>query len=118
MIRHFDIDVYERTLFVVTGATKEQMNKQFVTCIDPAEDGLNGDAFSFKAGNPIKGNSDVYVVYFRDDSAKTAGTQAHEAVHVADMIYSDLGIFSDTRNNEPLAYLIGYITNCINRTRK
>jgi hypothetical protein len=42
----------------------------------------------------------------------------HESVHVADYIYSQLGIFSQdfTEGNEAYAYLVGWAASCISKS--
>lgn len=42
----------------------------------------------------------------------------HESVHVADYIYSQLGIFSQdfTEGNEAYAYLVGWAAGCISKS--
>ena len=42
---------------------------------------------------------------------------AHEAVHAADDIYYFIGAHPDTLNNEPYAYLVGYITECCEQAK-
>lgn len=41
------------------------------------------------------------------------GVIAHEAVHLANFILSDVGVISDYNNDEPLTYLVQWITNQI-----
>lgn len=57
-----------------------------------------------------------------DDHHNIAETIAHEAVHVAYYILSDIGQEHDTDNHEILAYLVGYLVaqfdNAINKRKK
>jgi hypothetical protein len=115
-IKKFDIAIYERTLYICTGASKEEMNKRFICSIDPYEF-EQVDACSFTGVMKHDKDICVYVAWFSSDNAKTANIQAHEAVHVADSIYKNLGIHHDVANNEPYAYLVGFIVECINKTR-
>lgn len=41
---------------------------------------------------------------------------SHEAIHVATRMFEWLGIKFDVDNDEPYAYLVGYITSCIWKT--
>ena len=44
-------------------------------------------------------------------SRMTVGVMAHEAVHIADFIFTNCGITHDLDNDEPFAYLVEWITN-------
>jgi acetone carboxylase gamma subunit len=41
----------------------------------------------------------------------TVGVMAHEAVHIADFIFTNCGITHDLDNDEPFAYLVEWIIN-------
>lgn len=46
------------------------------------------------------------------------GDAAHEAVHIADYIFEQLGMYSQQfhDNNEQYAYLVGWAAGCISKT--
>lgn len=44
-----------------------------------------------------------------------SGTVAHEALHICNMIADNRGIKHDTKNDEPMAYLLEYIVTDLNR---
>ena len=46
------------------------------------------------------------------------GSEAHEAVHVADYIFDELGMYSQSfaHHNEQYAYLVGWAAGCISKT--
>lgn len=117
MIKKFRIDVYERDLYICTGSKAKEMSRYFNPCIEP-EEMIHSDAFVFKGFKKNNDQVGVYVMYFENDEAKTASTQAHESVHVADLIYEDLGIKHIVGGDEAYAYLVGFITGCVNSTRK
>lgn len=115
-VKKFKIDVYGRTLFVCTGSTSKEMSKYFSHCIDMQEMSYC-DAFVFKCFNKKDSDIEEYVVWFENDVAKTVSTQAHEAVHVADLICHDL-LITHNYLDECYAYLVGFIVKCINSTIK
>ena len=43
------------------------------------------------------------------------GKIAHEAVHVAHFIMNDRGIEADSRNDEPMAYLVQWIVDVVHK---
>jgi hypothetical protein len=60
-------------------------------------------AFCFKKQN----NSSTYVMVFGVDV--TAGIIAHESFHVVTTLFEDSLITIDNNNDEPAAYLLGWI---------
>lgn len=52
------------------------------------------------------------------DSSIEAGGEAHEAVHVADYIFDELGMYTQSfaDHNEQYAYLVGWVAGCISKT--
>jgi hypothetical protein len=57
-----------------------------------------------KEGNAI-------ILNFNNDEKLTHGTIAHEAYHIANFIADSRGLIPDHINDEPIAYLITWITN-------
>lgn len=65
-----------------------------------------------------KGKS-VVLVYFIDRESANISTVAHESFHAADFMMDTLGIvFNKDCLNEHVAYLIGWIARCIDKTLK
>lgn len=64
----------------------------------------------------VTGEYGALVIIMRDDIE--AGSEAHEAVHVADYIFDELGMYSQTfaDSNEQYAYLVGWAAGCISKT--
>ena len=65
------------------------------------------DAFVYK--DP----KDRYVVCFR--SKPSASIIAHEAVHIVNHVYNDSRIMLDPPNDEPQAYLTGWVVGEMHR---
>lgn len=56
---------------------------------------------------------DKLVLFVKPDT--TAGVIAHEAVHIANYVFKQCGILPDLNNDEPQAYLIGWIVKQIHK---
>ena len=105
MREEFDLEVYNQSIVIYTGDFEKVLSDNGLEGFEDAE------AVTFKTDGK-------YCIAFRDNSSKTANIQAHEAVHLASYIYQDIGAFHDLKNQEPFAYLVGYIAELINSTRK
>lgn len=59
----------------------------------------------------------IITIILRPDDLE-AGDEAHEAVHVADYMFEQLGMYSQDfhDNNEQYAYLVGWAAGCISKT--
>jgi hypothetical protein len=58
----------------------------------------------------------VYTVFFRPNASHSG--IAHEAVHLVNHIFRDRHMLLDTENDEPQAYLTGWINNEIYKALK
>lgn len=56
-----------------------------------------------------KNNVAEYYVFFPADPKPSS--VAHESLHVANWILGDSGVVLDTRNDEPQAYLLGWVVD-------
>ena len=58
------------------------------------------------------------VVIILDWDELIPGDEAHEAVHAADYMFDELGMYSQSfaEHNEQYAYLVGWIAGCISKT--
>jgi hypothetical protein len=74
----------------------------------------NSDALTFKSVSAEKDGKYAVFVNFANKSAMTMGICCHEASHVCDAIEEDIGM---EHGGEPSAYLIGWISSCINKAR-
>lgn len=53
------------------------------------------------------------LIRFKGKGALTVPNIAHEAVHAALEIFDYIGAGADAKNQEPFAYLVGWIADCI-----
>ena len=114
IIHQFDPQIYPRLLWVVIGETKgADISDRFdVPDMDDC-----ADARVDIAGDKITGKGGI-LVRFRSRKAATIGTIAHESVHAAMEIFRYVDAECDTENQEPFAYLVGWIAGCIKEAMK
>lgn len=127
MIEIYDPVIYPRKLWVANKLEGLDKTFSFMKLSDPyidnpsAYDNLLNDSEYNNSGMitcPVVRLSDgLYgvLVVVMDLEEITPDMIPHEAVHVADYIYSQLGIFSQdfTEGNEAYAYLVGWAAGCI-----
>lgn len=110
-IHQFDPQIYPRLLWVVVGETKgDALADRFdVSDMDDC-----ADARVDNCGDKITGKGGIFV-RFRSRKAATIGTVAHESVHAAMEIFRYVDACCDTENQEPFAYLVGWVADCIKK---
>lgn len=108
--------IYPRKLCVAIGMNQDDANNCFK--------GRNGerlivdfrdsDALTFDSVIQKKDGKYTVFVNFANKSVMTMGICSHEASHICDAIEEDIGM---KHGGEPSAYLIGWISSCINKAR-
>lgn len=58
-------------------------------------------------------NNGGLLLRFEGIKSARMGVVAHEADHVADEVYNYIGAEPDINNNEPHAYLVGWVAACV-----
>ena len=121
-VHKFDPVVYPRKVWVAKGGTKKNLAEVF--------DDLEGDpymisdevvTFSYAlTDDVVERSSGDYgvIVWLHKLNDITTGTMAHEADHAANLIFKAIGAKVDCTNDETHAYLVGFITNCIEIVKK
>jgi len=116
-IHEFYSEIYPRKLWVVKGLNKKDLNNTFAY--------RNGSEieFEYENGNEslatvfpnviLKDNGKYGYLVFIHSSNISVGAIAHEAVHVATELFSEIGAIHTKDNQEPFAYLVGWIADCI-----
>lgn len=115
MIHEFPMHMYPRTLWVTYDATPEELSKLFPTDsqgnIINWLDGIEGFGCEMQVYSDPKQLGGM-LIRFENKEAMTPSHIAHEAIHAADDVYYFIGTHPDVTNNEPYAYLVGYIVEC------
>lgn len=118
MIDAINVDIYGRSVAFLVEVTPEEFDRFYydnVTKItdeeykDIREDILNGKDVG---GATWTLDSSLYLVYLRD--GRSDKYVSHEILHVCNCILYDAGV-TYTREAEPWAYLVGWMTDEYNR---
>ncbi len=115
-IHEFNLTIYPRKLWVIKKPTKLFLLENFE----------HSDGTPIELGDLTDYRAAVYQKCRFVQSRKlgslvvlceklTPRDVAHEAVHVALDILDDLGVFVDPSNQEPFAYLVGFVADCIHQ---
>lgn len=113
IIHEFDPQIYPRLLWVMIGGAEKDISERF-THPDHSEIDFSGyvghnNAICFQARNRDSGLLGEFI-WFIQRRYCVAPTMAHEAVHAALDICDDVGVEVNADNQEPFAYLVGWIT--------
>jgi hypothetical protein len=118
MIHEFDPLIYPRNIWITVGNSVEEIKREFKFSSDDEKyfsQNIGKDsAIGFKVIQRSTGYKGI-LMSFRDKKSMTVGTIAHESVHIADYLYEESGAYSQvlSEKNEPYAYLVGWIADCI-----
>ena len=112
--------LYPRSIFIVIGADKASILDHFniVGSSDNLEFCITDIAYCHKVIEKENGRHGV-MCNFIDRRRMTIMTMVHEAVHMADYIYEEIGAIGQnfTDHNEPYAYLVEWIVKCMDEVR-
>lgn len=101
--------IYPRKLWVSVGASTKELNEVFEE-VEDMEDSAIATVYSVcRTENKMGG----MLIRFNNRMDMTPSVIAHESVHAAMGIYGYVGAEVDLDNQEPFAYLVGWIADCI-----
>lgn len=122
MVDKYDFTIYPYKLWVCTDFKEAKKRFQYKNNKE-LEDFLLDDSLAVTyCSVEEKRTKDFGFAVVMLSNLKTLGGSkiveiiSHEASHVATGIFAELGIHLDGNNDEPYAYLIGYISSCIWKT--
>ena len=101
----FNVPLYGGKVHIVFTSDDDPYNasKKFFNCDNEDLKGCKAATLTNQAYN------NVYHVVL--SSIATDGSIAHECLHVVNLIFEHAGITPDLRNDEPAAYLIGWLVD-------
>ena len=114
-IHEFDPQIYPRLLWGTYGCPTSVLKDMFDGDVSNMDKHSNADVINCRRTKPdVRGG---ILIRFRRKSDMTMENIAHEAVHAALDIfdYVEARIASD--NQEPFAYLVGWIADCCNKVK-
>jgi len=123
MVNSFELTPYGSKLIVVVdphpgkAATKLNIENPGLDIDYPPEYAVAVTFERFYKGKKDKGIRQYIVVVVNTLHADPS-VLAHEAVHVVNYLFAHAGVEPDVDNDEPQAYMIGYVVECIWKTLK
>lgn len=115
MVHRYPMGIYPRTLWITFDATPEELNLQFPTgdtcnkpfaALDKCTDARTDTVLDIN-------NHGGFLIRFDGVKSARMGTMVHESVHVADWTFDYIGATPDINNDEPYAYLVGWVAACV-----
>lgn len=107
-IFEYDPAIYPRKLWVSVGASTKELNEVFEKMGDMDDSAIATVYSVCRTENKIGG----VLIRFNNRMDMTPSVIAHESVHAAMGIYSYVGAEVDLDNQEPFAYLVGWVADC------
>lgn len=121
-IHKFDPVIYPRKVWIAKGGVKKDIADLFDDSEgDPycLSDEVVKSSYAITDDVTERSSGDYgVIVWLHKLNDITTGTIAHEADHAANLIFKAIGAKVDVTNDEPHAYLVGFITNCIYKVKK
>ena len=114
-INEFDCHVYPRKIWVSVAAPLKELNEFFESKYDDMDQSCDATVTVNRRMKPEpKGG---VLIRFKNKGAMNVETITHESIHAALEVFDYVGAIVDTNNQEPFAYLCGYIAKCINQVK-
>ena len=114
----FDPQIYPRKVWVAKGGDVKSVRGQFCR-VNGDEIAFEGNYEGFVDSVSLKSDGKLgELIWFPYASAMPISHISHEATHAAMDIFGDIGIVPDVNNQEPLAYLVGWISDCIYNVKR
>lgn len=115
MIHRYPMGIYPLTLWITFDATPEELNLQFPTGDTENKPFAQLNKCTYARVDTVFDMDEKGGSLIRFDGVKSARMSivAHEANHVADDVYDYIGAVPDINNNEPHAYLVGWVAACV-----
>lgn len=109
-IHQFDPAIYPRKIWIAVGTDS-------VPSLEVGEFDENSNAMVDSAYNK-ENNLGGFLIRFADLSQMNCKNITHESIHAAMNIFDYCDIIADTKNQEPLCYLAGWIAQCCGEVRE
>lgn len=114
-IHEFDPCICPRLLWVVKGGFLEDIKDMFDA--ELVEDDAGG-AVTFPVRRKVDSRLGYCIWFPKAGDMRNLDWIAHESTHAALCIFGDIGARVSYEDQEPLAYLVGWIFGCIDTVRK
>ncbi len=114
--------VYGFNLFVILNPDRSVVDKRFSFRDDPSsiidDEWAQYTAYTVRGAYDLSNNEDCEIIVINklNNTGEDVNTFAHESFHAAVDILEACHIKLTDDTNEVFAYLIGYFTECVNKT--
>lgn len=114
-LHQFHPGIYPRYLWIADKSSKSVINSNFSGRIGEALDlsDEEGNEYACRLFRVTHNDTSKYGFLLHVKKALTTQYISHEAVHIALEYFRDIGAYVDIDNQEPFAYLVGWIADCI-----
>lgn len=113
-VYQFDPQIYPRKLWVAVGVPTEELNEKFVDEIKDMDDSNDAETLPIQQKEPLLGG---VLVRFENLKSMRPDNIAHEATHAALEIFDYVDARIQYDNQEPFAYLVGWVVKCIDEVK-
>lgn len=113
-VYQFDPQIYPRKLWVAVGVTTSELNEKFVDEIKDMDDSNDAETLPIQQKEPLLGG---VLVRFENLKSMRPDNIAHEATHAALEIFDYVDARIQYDNQEPFAYLVGWVVKCIDEVK-
>lgn len=114
-IHEFDPQIYPRLLWIAVGAPDEVIKDMFEDVSPMPEKAIAQTDYTRRLKPDVKGG---ILIRFKNQKAMTTANITHEATHAAGWIFQYIGAQYDIENDEPFAYLCGWLAKCIDEVKR
>lgn len=118
----FDPIIYPRNLWVSISPDINTIKKYFEISDKDEKEYINYIKLCNAIGFAVvekKSNFQGILMVFRNKKDFTIKTIAHEATHIADYFYDEIGAYGQSYKdkNEPFCYLVGWAAECLGKVK-
>lgn len=118
-VHEFHPQIYPRRLWVIKGGLlgdiKEMFSQRDGKELDLGDEDYDALTYSVMLKDTKKLGE---LIWFPEETSIDHEKVTHESVHAAMDIFRDIGADIDTDNQEPFAYLVGWIADCIEQVKR
>lgn len=114
-LHEFDPKIYPRLVWIAVGVPHPVIKDMFED-VAPMDESTDAQVDHTRRTKPdIKGG---ILIRFENRKAMTQANVTHEAIHAAMEIFDYVGAVADPKNQEPFAYLCGWIAKCCDDVKR
>lgn len=120
-VHEFPLGIYPRRIWIAKGCNEKDIKSIFINR-DSSEiqidEEIGSEAVSTVYPNIMTKDEGKYGILIFIRRKMTVGQIAHESGHATTEIFREIGSYLDPNNQEPFMYLLGYISDCIDKVIK